>query len=62
MYNVVTTLAPSFFEPIFYILAGNKDSHKSFDEFEFQAESPSYWASGQIYIDLQRSVGTTAAP
>ena len=29
----MTTLAPSFF-----IVAGNKDNHKSLDEFEFQPD------------------------
>ena len=32
VYNVVTTIAPSFM-----ILAGNKDSHKSLDEFEIRS-------------------------
>ena len=36
--NVLTTLAPSFFFfLIFFILAGNKDIHKSLDDFKFQA-------------------------
>ena len=36
--KVVNTLAPSFFAWIVFILAGNKDMHKSLDEFEFQAD------------------------
>ena len=40
MNNVVTTLAPSFmigsFDWIFFILAGNKDNHKSLDEFDLK--------------------------
>ena len=30
------------FDWIFFILAGNKDNHKSFDEFEFQRNSTTY--------------------
>ena len=43
MDNVVTTLAPSFliFDWIFLILAGNKDSHKSLDEFKSKVEPTS---------------------
>ena len=37
MNNVVTTLAPSFL--IFFILAGNKNNHKSLDGFEFRQDS-----------------------
>ena len=36
MNNVVTTL-----DWIFYILAGNKDNHKSLDEIEFKVEPTS---------------------
>ena len=31
--NLVSTLAPSFFDRIFFILAGNEDNHKSLDKF-----------------------------
>ena len=34
--NVVTTLAPSFFIWIFFILSGNKDNHKSLDGFNLK--------------------------
>ena len=36
MNNVVTTLAPFFFDWIFFILAGNKDNHKSLDELNLK--------------------------
>ena len=39
LYNVVTTLAPSFFDRIFYILAGNEDIHNISDEFKNLARS-----------------------
>ena len=39
MYNVVTTLALSFFDCIFFIHVGNKDNHKSLNKFEFQLDS-----------------------
>ena len=39
MYNVVITLAPSFFDRIFFILAGREDNHNISDEFEFQLDS-----------------------
>ena len=41
MYTVVTSLAPSFMisnNLIFFILAGNKDSHKILDGFEIQQD------------------------
>ena len=34
MNSVVTTLAPSFFDWIFFIFAGNKDIYKIADGFE----------------------------
>ena len=34
LYNVVSTLAPSFFYQIFFILAGKEDIHNISDEFE----------------------------
>ena len=34
--NVVTTLAPSSFYWIFFILSGNKDNHKSLDELNLK--------------------------
>ena len=36
--NIVTTLAPSFFDSIIFVLAGNEDIHKSFDEYEIQQD------------------------
>ena len=36
LYNVVSTLAPSFL--IFFILAGNKDIHNISDEFEIRPD------------------------
>ena len=39
MNNVVTTLAPSFFDWIFFILAGNKETHNISDGFEIQQDS-----------------------
>ena len=44
MDNFVTTLVPSFFDWILFILSGNKDNHKSMDEFEFQVEPISDWS------------------
>ena len=38
MLNVVSTLAPSFFDRIFFILAGNKDIHNISNEFEIQPD------------------------
>ena len=35
----MNTLAPSFFESIVLILAGNEDMHESLDEFEFQPDT-----------------------
>ena len=35
----MTTLVPSFFGLIFFILAGNKTIHKSLGEFEFREDS-----------------------
>ena len=32
----MNTLVPSFFDWIFFILAGIEDMHESLDEFEFQ--------------------------
>ena len=37
-YNVVTTLEPSFFDRIFFILAGNEDIHNISDEFEIRPD------------------------
>ena len=37
--NVVNTLVRPFFEWIFIILAGNKDSQKNLNEFEFLSDS-----------------------
>ena len=34
MNNVVTALSPFIFDWIFFILAGNKDTHKISDEFK----------------------------
>ena len=34
----MNTLVPSFFYLIFFVSAGNKDMHKSLDEFEFQPD------------------------
>ena len=59
MDNVVITLVLSIFDSILFILAGNKDNHKSLDEYEFQAEQTSDygvncpWASGKICMELQ---------
>ena len=39
MNSVVTTLVPSFFDWIFFILAGNKDTHKILDGFEIGQDS-----------------------
>ena len=39
MYNVVTTLAPLFFNCIFFILAGKEDNLNISDEFKFQPDS-----------------------
>ena len=36
LYNVVTTLAPSFFDRIFFILAGNENIHNISNEFEIR--------------------------
>ena len=33
-YNLVSTLAPSFFDPIFFILAGKEDNYYISDEFK----------------------------
>ena len=43
LYNVVSTLAPSFligsfFDRIFFILAGNKDIYNILDEFEIRPD------------------------
>ena len=38
MYNVVNTLAPLFFDRIFFILAGNEDIHNISDEFEIRPD------------------------
>ena len=35
----MNTLAPSFFNSIILILAGNEDMHKSLDEFKFQPDT-----------------------
>ena len=37
-YNLVSTLGPSFFYLIFFILAGNQDIYNISDEFEFQPD------------------------
>ena len=56
LYNVVTTVAPSFFDRIFFILAGNEDTHNISDEFEIRPDRTKdcgvscYWASGKIPI------------
>ena len=61
--NIVTTLVPSF-RLIFFILAGNKTNHKSWDEFEFRQDSITDfgvscpWASEKII----NNVVTTLAP
>ena len=34
--NVVTTLGPSFLICTFFILSGNKDNHKSLDDFNLK--------------------------
>ena len=34
----MNTLVPSFFNLVFFVPAGNKDLHKSLDEFEFQQD------------------------
>ena len=59
MYNVVNTLAPSVFDRIFFIFAGNEDNHKVSDKFKIQ-EDPTMdrgvscpRASEKIPIDLQ---------
>ena len=57
-YNVVNTLAPKFFNQIFFILAGNEDIHNISDEFEIRPDQTKDcgvscpWASGKIPIDL----------
>ena len=38
MNNVVTTLAPSFFNLIFFNIAGNNENHKILDVFEVQLD------------------------
>ena len=38
MYNVVNTLAPLFFDRIFFILAGNEDIHNISDKFEIRPD------------------------
>ena len=38
LYNVVSTLAPSFLIGSFFILAGNKDIHNISDEFEIRPD------------------------
>ena len=35
MVKMVSPLFPSCFDPIFLILAGNENMHKSLDEFEY---------------------------
>ena len=35
----MNTLAPSFYESIILILAGNEDMHKSLDEFKFRPDT-----------------------
>ena len=35
----MNTLAPSFFESIILILAGNEDMHESLDEFKFRPDT-----------------------
>ena len=35
----MNTLAPSFFESIIFILAGNEDMHESLDEFKFRPDT-----------------------
>ena len=37
-YNVVNTLAPLFFDRIFFILAGNEDINNISDEFEIRPD------------------------
>ena len=39
MYNLVSTLAPSFFIGSFFVFAVMEDSHKILDEFEFRPDS-----------------------
>ena len=34
LYNVLETLAPSFFDRIFFIFAGNEDNYEVLEEFE----------------------------
>ena len=41
MNNVVTTLSPSFFDWIFFIFAGNKETHNISDGFEIW-QDPTY--------------------
>ena len=38
-YNLVSTLAPSFFDRIFFMLAGNQDIYNISEEFEFHLDS-----------------------
>ena len=46
MYNVMITLAPTFFYLIFFILVGNQDIHKTLDAFEFSPDrTTDYWVS-----------------
>ena len=37
--NVVNTLAPSFFDRMFFILACNENNHNISDKFEFGSDS-----------------------
>ena len=41
LFCVVATLAPSIFDQIFFILAGNKDNYNISDEFEFRPDPTS---------------------
>ena len=60
----MNTLAPSFFESIILILAGNEDMHESLDEFKFRPDTTTNprvicsWASEK----LMYKVVNTLAP
>ena len=43
MLNCCDLSSALVFDWIFFIIAGSKDNHKSFDEFEFKVEPTSNW-------------------
>ena len=61
----MNTLAPSFFESIILILAGNEDMHESLDEFKFRLDSTTNsrvicsWASKKMMYNVVNTLASS---